>query len=96
MLAMFCVGLRRELLDRLGPLDERYGVGMFEDDDYSLRVRQLWYRVVCAQDIFIHHWGRASFGRMDPYRYNRLFDENRRKFEAKWEREWQPHKYRKG
>jgi GT2 family glycosyltransferase/glycosyltransferase involved in cell wall biosynthesis len=95
MLAMFCVGLRRELLDRLGPLDERFGVGLFEDDDYSLRVRQLWYRVICAQDIFIHHWGRASFGRMDTHCYNRLFAENRRKFEEKWGQAWQPHKHRK-
>jgi GT2 family glycosyltransferase/glycosyltransferase involved in cell wall biosynthesis len=95
MLAMFCVGLRRGLLDRLGPLDERFGVGLFEDDDYSLRVRQLWYRVICAQDIFIHHWGRASFSRMEPHRYNRLFAENRRKFEEKWGQTWQPHKHRK-
>ena len=29
MLAMFCVGLRRELLDRLGPLDERLRRGPF-------------------------------------------------------------------
>ncbi len=95
MLAMFCVGVRRELLDRLGPLDERFGVGLFEDDDYSLRVRQLWYRVVCVQDIFVHHWGRASFRRMDVQHYNRLFNENRRKFEEKWGQAWQPHKYRK-
>jgi GT2 family glycosyltransferase/glycosyltransferase involved in cell wall biosynthesis len=96
MLAMFCLGARRQLIDRLGPLDERFGVGLFEDDDYSLRVRQLWYRVVCAQDIFIHHWGRASFRRMDAHHYNRLFSENRRKFEEKWGEPWQPHKCRNG
>ena len=60
-----------------------------------MRVRQAWYRVVCAQDIFIHHWGRASFGRLDPERYKALFQENQRKFEEKWNRKWQPHQYRK-
>jgi GT2 family glycosyltransferase/glycosyltransferase involved in cell wall biosynthesis len=94
MLAMFCVGLRKRLLDQIGPLDERFGIGMFEDDDFSLRVRQAWYRVVCAEDVFVHHWGRSSFRRLDKAAYERLFEENRRKFEAKWGRAWQPHRGR--
>ena len=91
MLAMYCVAMRRELIDRIGPLDERFGIGMFEDDDFSHRVRAAGGRVVCAEDVFVHHWGRSSFGAMEAEAYQRLFDENRRKFEEKWGEPWRPH-----
>jgi GT2 family glycosyltransferase/glycosyltransferase involved in cell wall biosynthesis len=91
MLALYCAAMRRELLDRIGLLDERFGIGMFEDDDFSRRVRAAGGRVVCAEDVFIHHWGRASFGAMDEEKYRQLFDENRCKFEEKWGEVWRPH-----
>ena len=94
MLAMYCVAMRRALLDKIGLLDEQFRIGMFEDDDFSLRVRRAGYRVVCAEDIFIHHWGQASFRQMDKGMYFRIFTENRAKFEAKWGRTWQAHRLR--
>jgi GT2 family glycosyltransferase len=94
MLAMFCVAMRRSTLDTVGMLDERFGIGMFEDDDFALRIRAAGLRVVCAEDVFVHHWGRASFGRIEQAEYDRIFAENRRKFEAKWARPWQAHQSR--
>jgi GT2 family glycosyltransferase len=96
MLAMYCVVMRRRLLDRIGFLDERFGVGMFEDDDFSRRVRATGGRVVCAEDVFIHHWGRSSFGALPEEEYRRLFEDNRRKFEEKWGEPWRPHVGRGG
>jgi GT2 family glycosyltransferase len=92
MLAMYCVAFRRQVYDEIGPLDQRFGIGMFEDDDYSLRVHKKGYRVVCALDVFIHHFGQASFGKLhEDGSYYRLFDENRRKYELKWQVEWKQH-----
>jgi GT2 family glycosyltransferase len=96
VLAMYCVALRKSLLDQLGPLDERFGVGMFEDDDYALRLRRAGYRLLCAEDIFVHHWGGASFKKIEQGEYNRIFEENLRKFEEKWGEPWKPHRYRAG
>ena len=94
MLAMYCLAIRKSMQEKIGLLDERFGLGMFEDDDYSLRARRAGGRIVCAEDVFVHHWGGSFYGRLSPSDYDRLFNENRRKFEEKWSQKWQPHHYR--
>ena len=83
-LAFFCVAMPREVHEKVGPLDERFGLGMFEDGDYNRRVRAAGYEVRCARDSFVHHWQMASFRRLGKDAYVRLFTENRKKFEEKW------------
>jgi len=91
MLAMFCVAMRREAYENVGPLDERFGVGMFEDDDYAHRMRTAGYEIVCARDAFVHHWMKASFAKLPDEEYREPFDRNRRLFEEKWGIAWTPH-----
>jgi len=97
MLTMFCLAVRRDTFKRIGPLDERFRVGTFEDDDYSRRALEADYRVICAEDVFVHHFGQASFGDMVPGGgYADLIAENRARFEQKWGITWQPHHHRPG
>jgi GT2 family glycosyltransferase/glycosyltransferase involved in cell wall biosynthesis len=91
MLAMFCIAMRREVFEKVGPLDDRFGIGMFEDDDYAIRIRRAGYRVVCAGDSFVHHWMKAAFGKIPAEEYQTLFEKNRRLFEEKWGTSWIPH-----
>src|SRR5205823_12851093 len=71
--------------------DERFGAGRFEDDDYVRRVHGDGRVVVCAEDVFVHHFGGATLGRLaERGAYGPLFHENRRRFEEKWNVEWQP------
>lgn len=94
VLAMFCVALRRETYEMMGPLDEQFRIGMFEDDDYAQRIRAAGLRIVCAADVFVHHFGQAAFKKlMRDGRYEALFDENRRRYEAKWNLKWTPHSH---
>jgi hypothetical protein len=84
MIAMFCVAMRRAVWTEIGGLDERFAVGMFEDDDYCRRVRQAGYRIRVARDVYLHHWQRASFKLIGEAEYRRVFEENRRRYEEKW------------
>jgi GT2 family glycosyltransferase len=92
MLAMFCMALRRGTYERVGPLDESFGLGLFEDDDYAERLRRLGYRLVVAEDVYVHHFGEASFGDLvSTGEYGELFEANRRRFEEKWNLTWHGH-----
>ncbi len=94
MLAMFCVAFRRGILEEVGYLDEAFGIGMFEDDDYNRRVQAAGYRTVCAEDAFIHHYGQASFRKLIASgEYQALWDKNQAYFESKWGA-WQAHVHR--
>lgn len=94
MLAMFCVAFRRETYDVIGPLDEQFGIGMFEDDDYAQRMKAAGYSVICAADVFVHHFGQAAFKKLiETGEYDGLFEENRRHYETKWGVKWVPHKH---
>lgn len=91
MLAMFCVAMRREVFERIGWLDEAFGIGMFEDDDYSRRIQAAGLRTVCAEDAFIHHYGQAAFKKLIANGdYQALWDKNQAYFESKWGA-WKPH-----
>jgi GT2 family glycosyltransferase len=95
MLAMFCFAIRRETHELVGPLDEQYHIGMFEDDDYAVRLRSKGYRLVCAEDVFVHHFGGASFGNLLPsVQFHELLKANRERFQRKWGIAWQPHRHR--
>jgi GT2 family glycosyltransferase len=86
---MFCAAMRRDAYQRVGPLDEQFAVGTFEDDDYSTRLRRAGYRLACAEDVFVHHFDKASFGKLVPTgEYADLLRANQLRFEAKWDAPW--------
>jgi GT2 family glycosyltransferase len=96
-LCMFCLAMRRDVWERLGPIDERFEVGMLEDDDYSARARQAGLRLACAEDVFIHHFGQASFGNLwATGEYQSLLDQNCQRFIEKWGHAPAPYGRRRG
>ena len=89
MLALFCAAMSKERFEAVGGLDERYGRGLFEDDDLALALQRRGWRVALARDVFVHHYGGASFSRLAAGEYLRLWWDNRRAFERKWGVTWQ-------
>ena len=92
--AFFCVAFRRSVWEHVGSLDTRFGVGMFEDDDYCRRIASDGFAIRIARDAFVYHIGEASFSTLrDDGTYQALFSANKAIFEAKWNGPWTPHTY---
>ncbi len=79
-----CLLIPRRILQQVGLLDERFGIGMYEDDDYSVRARVAGYRLLWARDVFVHHAGHQTFATLPDGEYRARLEENRRRFIAKW------------
>lgn len=84
MVALFCAVMRRSVWDEVGCLDERYGLGLFEDTDYARQLRSAGYDLRCCEDVFIHHWHQASFRKLEREAYVRLYEQNRAYYRSKW------------
>jgi GT2 family glycosyltransferase/2-polyprenyl-3-methyl-5-hydroxy-6-metoxy-1,4-benzoquinol methylase/tetratricopeptide (TPR) repeat protein len=85
-LSGFCLLLRREVIERVGLLDERFGLGCLEDDDLCLRARRAGFTCVLARDVFIRHLGHRSFHGAGVDQ-DALYQRNLLLFRKKWEAE---------
>ncbi|MBI3789550.1 MAG: glycosyltransferase [Gemmatimonadetes bacterium] len=77
-----CVGMRRSVYDEVGPLDEAFIPGYFEDFDYSLRARAAGFDLLIAERAFVYHEGGGTFGRMSDAK-RQLANRNRTYFLAR-------------
>ena len=82
-LSGFCLLLKRAVYDKIGGLDERFGLGLFDDDDLAERARRAGFELAVAHDLFVHHFGSRTF-RGNGIDAGELFEENARRFAAKW------------
>lgn len=87
-LGFYCVAARREVIEQVGLLDEGFGLGMFEDDDYCIRVRQAGHKLAVLEDSFVYHKGSMSFKTLPSADYLQLFEKNRAYFFNKHEVVW--------
>ncbi|HMF20280.1 MAG TPA: glycosyltransferase [Gemmataceae bacterium] len=78
-----CLLACRELFDRIGSFDERFGFGYFEDYDLCARVHHLGLELVLAPSIFVHHFGGQTFSGLGLDRTD-LLGKAYRLFLAKW------------
>jgi GT2 family glycosyltransferase len=75
----FCLMLKRDVLMKVGYMDEGYIIGTCEDVDYYLRIRLMGLELVIAEDTFIHHYGSVTMRSFkDASVYNNAY------FQEKW------------
>lgn len=78
-----CLCIDRRVIDEIGGIDERFGAGNFEDDDFCLRVRGAGYRIFVCDDVFIHHFGSQTFA-ANKIDWAATMRQNWTKFARKW------------
>lgn len=79
----FAMLIKRNVLDKVGLLDETFTPGNFEDDDLSLRIIMAGYKLILCKDSYIHHFGGVSF-KKDLNNYSKLLSKNANVFKEKW------------
>ena len=82
-LSGFCLLMKRAVYDAIGGLDERFGLGFFDDDDLAERARRAGFELAVAHDLFVHHFGSRTFAG-NGIDAERLLEENARRFADKW------------
>ncbi|MBD1371572.1 glycosyltransferase family 2 protein [Hazenella sp. IB182357] len=83
-LSGFCIALTREVFERVGFLDERFGLGTYEDDDYCYRVIEAGYDCIIAGDTYLHHFGSRSFRKRGYREFKWILEQNRKYYICKW------------
>jgi GT2 family glycosyltransferase len=76
------LAVKREVLDRAGPLDAGYFPAYFEETDLCLRARRAGYRVVYAPRARLVHHESVTVGKFTE-RYYYLYHKNRIRFMLK-------------
>lgn len=61
MVAFFSVMISRECLETVGYLDECFGVGFGDDDDYCLRAQKLGFEISLSNNVLVKHHHRSTF-----------------------------------
>lgn len=76
-----CVVMRRRTFVDLGGLDERFGLGNYEDNDFCRRVRNAGGRLVIDPGVWMRHECHATMRRLD---YAGLLATNKQLYQKKW------------
>ncbi|WP_186320361.1 glycosyltransferase family 2 protein [Paenibacillus sp. Y412MC10] len=80
----FCLLLHRDVLHRIGYLDEGYRIGNYEDDDWIIRLRLTGRKLFIAGDSFIHHFGSVSMKQLGQ-QFESVHHHNELYYTNKWD-----------
>ena len=82
-IVFFFTLFKKVALEKIGFLDEIFGMGNFEDDDYCMRAIKKGFKTAFDNTVFIHHYGSRGFT-TDMKAYRELLKKNAQIFLKKW------------
>jgi O-antigen biosynthesis protein len=78
----FCMLIKKEVIAKIGILDEIYSPGNFEDTDFSRRAVNAGYKCVMAKGAYVYHAQNTGFKKRKDW--DEKFKRNRDIFNKKW------------
>jgi len=83
-LSGFCLMVSAEALAEVGTFDEQFGIGTWEDDDLCRRLLQADWKLLVANDSYVHHHGGMSW-QIAGVSMQDAMAKNYQLFQAKWQ-----------
>ena len=80
----FCMLIKREVIEKIGYLDERFGIGGFDDTDYSMRAHLAGYKCACVYSAYVYHREHKTFDKLGDRKA--LQKEAEKRYFEKWPR----------
>ena len=81
----FCTLIKREVVEKIGCLDETFGIGGYDDTDYSMRAGRAGYRCASVHSSYVYHKEHVSFKAMGQNRET-LTRKGEEEYFKKWPR----------
>lgn len=78
-----CMTFRKSVIELIGGNDFWFGVGNYDDDDWSIRIRVSGYKLALTGSSFVYHLGGMTY-KKDRSIYNAVLAANNQKFLRKW------------
>lgn len=79
----FALLVKRNVINRIGVFDEIYGIGNYEDVDFSIRILNEGYKLILCHNSFIFHYGSQGFEQLSTTYLDHML-KNRELFINKW------------
>lgn len=78
----FCMLIRRAVIDKIGILDEAFGIGGYDDTDYCMRAHKAHFRCACVHSSYVYHKQHVSFKAMGDR--DALVSAGKKEYSRKW------------
>lgn len=78
-LDFFCVAIKKSLYEELGGLDEIFGLGYYEDTDFSIKAARKKHKMVYTEGVFVYHQAGKSFSKHGRDAVKKLMKANKKK-----------------
>lgn len=80
----FSVLIKRSVVEKIGKVDEAYGLGYLDDVDYSVRSIEAGYLTLKATDTYVHHQRNVTASKIFGRRWNDVHERNKRIYHKRW------------